>query len=232
MSDLALARGCLLDQLLAILIFKGYLVFFLWILANRLGVPLPATPALLAAGALAGMGEWRILLVLLLAITATLASDSVWFALGRRYGQRILRLLCRVALQPESCARRAQDFLARHGVRSLLISKFIPGMNRTLLPLTGTTRVGYSRFVAYDFFGALIWAGAYSGCGYIFSDALEEAVRRSSKLGWYAGALLAVVIIISYLAWKYVVRTESLLQEAVMVEDGTPPPVRKDQAAG
>lgn len=195
-----------MDDLLQVLIFKGYLIFFFWILVNRLGMPLPATPALLAAGALAGMGEWRIALVLLLAVIATLAADTVWFELGRRYGSRILRLVCRAALDPDVAARRAEDFLHRHGARSLLISKFIPGMNRTMLPLTGTAQVGYVRFLIFDFFGALIWVGAYSGLGYVFSDTLEQAVQDSAKLGWYAGALLLAIVAVTVIIWKYVLR--------------------------
>ncbi len=193
-----------MDDLLQVLIFKGYLIFFLWILVNRLGMPLPATPALLAAGALAGMGEWRIALVLLLAIAATLAADTVWFELGRRFGSRILRLVCRAALDPDIAVRRAESFLHRHGARSLLVSKFIPGMNRTMLPLTGTAHVGYVRFLIFDFFGALIWAGVYAGVGYVFSDTLEQAVQDTANLGWYLGALLFVIVLVGVIVWKYV----------------------------
>jgi membrane protein DedA with SNARE-associated domain len=194
------------DQLLSILIFKGYVLFFLWILANRMGVPVPATPALLAAGALAGMGEWRIVLVLLLAVVATLVSDTVWFELGRRYGRRILRVICRITFQPESFAQRTEKLLERHGARSLLITKFIPGMNRTVLPLTGSAQIGLPRFLAFDFFGALFWAGAYSGLGYIFSDTLEVAVRHAATLSWYAAALLALAILAGYGGWRYLLR--------------------------
>jgi membrane protein DedA with SNARE-associated domain len=219
----------LLEELLGILIFKGYLIFFLWILVNRLGLPLPATPALLAAGALVAMGHWRISPVLLLAVLATLASDAVWFELGRRYGRRILRILCRAALQPETSARRAEEFLNRYGANSLLYSKFIPGMNRTVLPLTGTAQIGYPRFLVYDFVGALVWSGAYSAFGYIFSDALAEAVRRSQSLGWYAFGVLLIIIAFLVIAWlvrKYLER-ERRRGDELRVEHVTPHEVKE-----
>jgi membrane protein DedA with SNARE-associated domain len=211
------------DELLTILIFKGYLLFFLWILANRLGVPLPATPALVAAGALVGLGEWQIVEILSLAVAATLLSDTVWFALGRHYGSRVLRILCRLTLEPAANVRRAEGFLRRYGARSLLFSKFVPGMNRTVLPLTGTARIGLPKFLLFDFFGALLWASVYAGIGYLFSDALEEAIRFASHLGWYAGMLFVLFVASSYWGWKYLnrrrrLKEEVLLEQAVSAE--------------
>jgi membrane protein DedA with SNARE-associated domain len=202
------------DELLTILIFKGHLLFFLWILANRLGVPLPATPALLAAGALVGLGEWQIVPILSLAVAATLLSDTVWFLLGRYFGRRILRVLCRVTLEPEAYVRRAEGFFARYGARALLFSKFVPGMNRPVLPLIGTARTGFFKFLTFDFFGALTWAGVYASIGYVFSDTLEEAVHAASRLGWYAGMLFVLFVATSYGGWKYLNRRHRLKKEA------------------
>jgi membrane protein DedA with SNARE-associated domain len=201
------------ENLLSVLAFNGYIVFFAWILINRLGAPLPATPALVAAGALAGKGEWRIALVLLLAVAATLVSDSIWFALGRRYAGRMLNLLGRTSRNHDATVR-VKNFLARHGLRSLLITKFIPGMNRTVLPLTGTSCVGYGRFLMFDFFGALIWAGAYSGIGYKFSTAMEQASTQTGRLGWIAAGLLAMAAV-SYVAWKFL-RPKNRLSDAAI----------------
>lgn len=174
------------------------------------------------------MGHWRFSPVLLLAIVATVASDLVWFELGRRYGRRVLRAICRVALQPETSAHRAEQFLARYGARALLFAKFVPGMNRTVLPLTGTARIGYSRFLAFDLVGALVWAGAYSSIGYAFSDALGEALRRSKSLGWYFfGGLIALAAVVTgvWLVKEY--RRRRSRSAELRVGHVTPHPVKQ-----
>jgi membrane protein DedA with SNARE-associated domain len=188
------------------LAWDGYLVFFLWILGNRIGVPIPATPALLIAGALSGTGELRLAKVVVLAVVATLLSDSVWFELGRRHGLYVLKLLCRLAIEPDTCQRRAETFMLRHGVRSLLVAKFIPGMNRTMLPLTGMTRCSYPRFLAFDAVGAALWATGYTGLGYIFSEELERAVRYAAHIGWVAGVAAALALLGVYFAVRLVER--------------------------
>lgn len=209
----------------------GYAIFFLWILANRAGVPLPATPALLGAGVLAGGGEMRLSLIVLLAVAATLASDSLWFWLGRHYGHRILNILCRFSIEPDACARRAELFLLRHGVRSLLVAKFVPGMNRTMLPLTGTARTPFHRFLLWDLSGAILWAGVYAGLGFIFSDELQEAADRLIRIGGFFVLVGAAALLIAYMLVKLVHR-QRMIKEAIeristgelhsMLQDGRP----------
>ncbi|HYG99941.1 MAG TPA: VTT domain-containing protein [Terriglobales bacterium] len=204
------------------LMWNGYLVFFGWILANRLGVPLPATPALLAAGALSAFGELRYSNVLMLAILATVISDSVWYELGKRHGGRILRYLCRISLQPDSCVRRAEGFLATHGLKSLLVTKFLPGMNRTILPLTGVVHVSYPRFFFFDVVGAALWAAVYSGLGFAFSEQFELALRHAKSLGIYGAIALAVLLGVGYAGYKFAVRkrlAHQLQMERISVDD-------------
>lgn len=195
--------------------WNGYFVFFGWILANRMGFPLPATPALLAAGALSGLGELRLSNVVMLAVLATVISDSVWYELGKRHGARILRYLCRISLQPDSCVRRAEGFLARHGLKSLLFTKFLPGMNRTILPLTGVVHVSYPRFFMFDAVGAVLWAAFYSGLGFAFSDEFELALRHAKAMGIYGAIALGVLVLLAYIAYKFA-RREHLMHELQM----------------
>ena len=104
------------------------LLVFLYVLADQLGVPLPATPALLGIGALAAAGKINPAVALALIVAACLLADLVWYSLGRRLGARVLRLLCRISLEQDSCVRRTEDVFIRYGVRSLLVTKFIPGL--------------------------------------------------------------------------------------------------------
>ena len=184
----------------------GYAVFFFWILANRIGLPLPATPALVGAGVLAGNGEMRLSLILLLGVAATLMADTVWFWLGRHYGHRILNLMCRFSMDSDACIHRTEHFMLRHGIKSLFVSKFVPGMNHTVLPLTGTARTPLARFLLWDAAGALLWAGAYVGIGYAFSEQIQDAADRIIRIGGEAVVAASAVLVVMYVVVKIVRR--------------------------
>lgn len=188
----------------------GYAVFFFWILANRIGMPLPATPALVGAGVFAGNGEMRLALILLIGVGATLIADTVWFWLGRHYGHRILNLMCRFSMDSDACVNRAEHFMQRHGIKSLFISKFVPGMNHTVLPLTGTARTPLGRFLLWDAAGALLWAGAYVGIGYAFSEEIQDAADRIIRIGGEAVIIGLVVLLLVYVVAKILRRRRAV----------------------
>lgn len=191
------------------LIRHGYTVIFLFVLAEQFGLPLPAIPLLLAAGALAGTGKLSLTLVLLSALVASLLADSFWYELGRRRGIKVLQLLCRISLEPDSCVRRTEDVFVRHGARSLLVAKFIPGINTAAPPLAGIFRMRFQRFLAFDTAGAFIWAGSFIGLGWIFSDQLEFVADKAARLG---GWVLAILFggLAGYIGWKYYQRQRFL----------------------
>jgi len=194
--------------------WNGYLIFFFWILGNRAGVPIPATPALLLAGALSGFGELRLGMVLLLAIVATVLSDSLWFELGRRYGTRVLALLCRITFLPPTFVNRAERIIHRHGMPSLLVTKFIPGMNRTTLPLTGITQTSYLKFLVFDVVGAALWAAAYLVLGYVLRNELEAAARYAHHAGWLCATLAVLGAVGIWIIWSYLQRRRAPAEPA------------------
>jgi membrane protein DedA with SNARE-associated domain len=104
-----------MDDTIRVLLQYGYLVLFAFVLAEQVGLPIPAVPVLLGVGALAGAGRMSVALALGVALVASLTPDIVWYELGRRRGARVLRLLCRISLEPDSCVRRAEDSFAKHG---------------------------------------------------------------------------------------------------------------------
>jgi membrane protein DedA with SNARE-associated domain len=162
-----------LNEAIAFLIQHGYALLFAWVLVEQIGLPVPAAPLLLAAGALAGSGRMDIALVAGLAIVAALVADMFWYYLGRYRGSRVLKLLCRISLEPGSCVRRTEDVFARHGAQSLLIAKFVPGLNTAATPLAGIFRMPVSRFMLFDGLGAFAWVATFAGLGY-------ASVTRSS----------------------------------------------------
>jgi membrane protein DedA with SNARE-associated domain len=191
------------------LVRHGYVVVFVWVLAEQIGVPLPAVPFLLAAGALAGSGRLSLPLILVVAAIASLIGDTLWYWIGRLGDGRVLRWLCVISLEPDSCVRRTQDVFGRHGARSLLIAKFVPGYNTAAPPLAGIIRMPVTTFMLFTGLGGLIWAGVFAGAGWLFSAQLEAVASYATDLG--AGALVIVAAgFAGYVGWKFVSRQRFL----------------------
>jgi membrane protein DedA with SNARE-associated domain/rhodanese-related sulfurtransferase len=173
--------------------------------AEQIGLPLPAMPALLAVGALAAHGRISIPLILGAVSAAALATDFAWYELGRRRGARVLARLCQLSLQPDSCLRRAESIFARHGARSMLVAKFVPGLTTLMPPLAGVFAVARARFALYDLAGVLLWAGTWLALGYFFSDAIVLIAARATALGHMLGLVVATALA-GYILVKYVRR--------------------------
>jgi membrane protein DedA with SNARE-associated domain len=181
----------------------GVVILPALVVAEQIGVPLPAVPALLAVGALAAHGRISIPLVLGAISCVALAMDFVWYELGRRRGPVILATLCRLSVEPDSCVRRAESVFARHGARGMLAAKFLPGLTTVMPPLAGVFAVARPRFALYDLAGVLLWAGTWLAVGYFFSDAIVLITARAAALGRMLGfvvvASLAGYILVKYL---------------------------------
>ena len=184
------------------LLHHPYAILFGIVLAEQLGVPLPSVPVLLAAGALAGLGKIGASHALGLAILATAIADLCWFEAGRRRGNKVLKFVCRVSLEPDSCVRRTEDVFSRYGPRSLLFVKFVPGLGLMAVTLAGAFGVKRRHFLLYDVPGAAVWAGAYLAVGYVFSAQLERAIEAVTQLGLTVVGLVLGLITL-WLAWKY-----------------------------
>jgi membrane protein DedA with SNARE-associated domain len=175
------------------------------VVAEQVGIPLPAVPALLAVGALAAHGRVSLLLVIGAIAVVALPVDLVWHELGRRRGARVLAGLCRLSLEPDVCVRRTENLFIRHGVRTLLVAKFLPGLTTVMPPLAGVFGVPRLRFALYDLAGVVLWAGLWAGIGYVFSDAIEAVALRVSALGRAAGLVVAGALV-GYVLLKYLRR--------------------------
>jgi membrane protein DedA with SNARE-associated domain len=200
------ARDLSLEQAADFLIRHGYAVLFGWVLLEQLGLPIPAAPLLIAAGALARAGKMNLTFALIVTFVAVILADLFWYSLGRYRGGRILKLLCRISLEPDSCVRRTENLFIRHGVRSLLVAKFIPGLNTAAPSLAGVFRMPVRRFLIFDSLGGLLWVVTVTSLGLIFSDQLERIALRWS--GW----LVAIVAgsFAAYVLWKFIQRRRFL----------------------
>ncbi len=191
-----------MNETLQFLIRHGYSVLFVWVFGEQLGLPVPSVPLLLAAGALAGNRRMSLLVATLLTISAAMASDTLWFQIGRRKGVKVLQFLCRISLEPDSCVRRTEGAFEKHGAKSLLIAKFVPGLNTAAPPLAGVFNMSRARFLLFDALGAALWAGTFLGLGYVFSNEIERIEGHALKLGGGLVAILAGAFG-GYIAWKF-----------------------------
>jgi membrane protein DedA with SNARE-associated domain/rhodanese-related sulfurtransferase len=198
-----------MTETLQFVVRHGYLLVFAWVFVEQAGLPIPSAPLLLAAGALSGMHQMNLGTAILFAAVGAVASDSMWYELGRRKGVRVLQLLCRISLEPDSCVRRTQVSFARNGPRVLLGAKFIPGLNAMAAPLAGIIRMGWRKFLLYDAIGALAWASIFAIAGYAFSGELERIAASVAYLGeWLVVVLLAAFA--GYILWKFYNRQKFL----------------------
>lgn len=191
------------------LIRYGYLLLFGVVAAEQLGLPIPAVPVLLAAGALAGIGRLSLPAVMAVAVAACLLGDFIWFALGRTRGSSILRLLCRISLEPDTCVRQTETAYARYGAASLLFAKFIPGLSTVAPPMAGIFKVPAWRFLLLDGTGSAVWSGVFVALGWIFRMQLEGFALSLSRFGTWllAGVLL---LLATYVGSKFFQRRRIL----------------------
>jgi membrane protein DedA with SNARE-associated domain len=164
---------------------------------------------LLAAGALAGAGDLNIFAALFWAGLGAVAADSIWFQLGRHKGIKILQLLCRISLEPDSCVRRTEGIFSKQGARSLLLAKFVPGLGLVTPPLAGIFRMRFRRFLLFDALGSTLWAATFLGVGYIFSGQIERVAERLASLGGWLLVLLVGALAL-YIGYKFVARQRFL----------------------
>lgn len=200
-----------MEQALDFVLRHGYTVLFGVVLAEQLGLPVPAAPVLMAAGALGAMGRLSLAPALGVAALASLGADFLWYQLGKHRGPSILGLLCRISLEPDSCVRRTENVFLRHGPRALLVAKFVPGLSTAAPPLAGVIGMSVPRFLVCSAGGALLWAGAYIALGYLFSSQLEVVAEWLSRLGTWLGVLLGGALAL-YIAGKYIQRQRFLRQ--------------------
>ncbi len=219
-----------MTDVLLLLLQYGYLVVFGVILLENLGLPLPGLVVLILAGALVGAGRLGLPLVVAGALAGALIGDLVWYALGRWRGRPVLGLLCRLSLNPDTCVGNTERFFLRHGMPTLLVAKFLPGLNTIAPPLMGTLRGSFPLFLAYDAGGAVIFAAVYVGLGYFLGwemvDRAQAAVSQmSAALGWsFLGFGIA------YVGWRLALRLR--VRSALRTVGLTPAELRRRQKDG
>jgi membrane protein DedA with SNARE-associated domain len=180
---------------------NAYAALFLAVFAEQLGVPLPSAPWIVATGALAAAGRISILGALAVCLSASLMADSLWFALGRRHGRRVLRFLCRISLEPDSCVRNTEDAFTRHGAWLLVVAKFVPGLGTAAPPLAGVVGISLPRFVLFDSMGILSVSTILLAAGHSLGGPIGRLARWLASEGLWA-LLLILTALAAWVGWK------------------------------
>jgi membrane protein DedA with SNARE-associated domain/rhodanese-related sulfurtransferase len=178
-----------------------YLILWAAIFARQICLPVPANLFLLTAGALARGGGLDMGLVLCVGILGCLAGDLVWYEAGRHWGSQIMRILCAFSSDPLYCAQRAHEVFGRWGLRSLILAKFIPGLDGVTPPLAGIEGSDRSAFLAYDFFGSFLWTAMHAGLGYLFANHLTLIAASMARFGAVLVAIIGIPLA-CYVAWR------------------------------
>ena len=209
-----------MEEIIARLIEYGLLVVFANVFLEQLGMPIPALPTLVVAGALTARGRMDLPTLLVVALAAALLADTVWFFVGRWQGHRVLRTVCRLSLSPDSCVRGTEDLFERMGMPSLAYAKFIPGYNTIAPPLAGAMGKTLGAFVFWDAIGSLLWLGLGVGLGIAFHRTVDRALVYLETLGYWAAAVVGVVLLLVVLyKWWQRRRVRKLLRLARITVD-------------
>jgi len=190
-----------MEEMTGPLLQYGLALVFANVLITQLGAPLPAIPTLIVAGAFAREGHWPAALVVGIAVAASLIGDLPWFYAGRRYGYRVLNILCRVAMEPDACIRQTENVFERWGPPSLMFAKFVPGFATVAPPMAGAFRLPLAPFLGYSAVGAVLWAGAAVAVGVIFHSQVEQAIQWIAEMGGTTMLVVGAVAAV-YMAFK------------------------------
>src|SRR5688572_2089375 len=194
-----------MEALLADLARHGVPLVGLNVFLQQLGLPIPAVPTMMVAGALAADGRMLGGGVFGISVLASVVADALWFVAGRRYGYPVLRTLCRVSLSPDTCVRQTEGIFERYGFYSLIVSKFVPGFSTVAPPMAGALRMSFGRFLAASIASAALWVGAAMMVGLLFAAQIEAVLTWIARHGVLAGVAIGAALA-GYVVWKAVQR--------------------------
>lgn len=180
----------------------GLVVVVVNVFVDQIGFPIPAIPTLIVAGAVAADGQAPLSALFAGSVLACLVADCGWYLVGKKYGIRVLKTLCKISLEPDSCVSQTQTRFERWGVNSLIVAKFVPGLAIIAPPMAGALRVGWPRFVILSTCGAALWVGSGLLAGVLFKSQIQRLLEHLAEIGGLAGAGFAILLA-AYVGYKW-----------------------------
>ncbi|WP_263365646.1 VTT domain-containing protein [Edaphobacter bradus] len=196
---------------IAFFIHYAYVLLFLWVFAEQIGLPIPSIPVLLTAGTLSVTHQVSHTYSLMAVLAACALADSLWFWLGRRYGHGVVEVLCRLSFEASTCVSKTENYFSRRGPSTLLFSKFVPGLSTVAPPIAGQTGMPYVRFLAWDLAGSFVWAESFLLAGRFFGDIAEKSTRFFHWLGHFAFVIF-VLMVLGLMAYRFM-KQQKFLKE-------------------
>ena len=219
----------------------GVALVFAAVLIEQVGLPLPSYPVILVTAAVYGQGAAGVARVVAVAVFACLLADFTWYRVGARFGRRVLTLMCRISLSPDSCVRQTEMIYEQWGAPSLLVAKFVPGFATVSTAMAGVVGVGALAFAFFDLAGATLWAGVAAIVGWIFRDAVGDVLavlESAGRLGLAAvGFAFALYLLVKFVQRQRLLRQLRMARVSVdelhtMLQDDPPPLVIDVRSAG
>ena len=199
----------------------GVVAVFALVLVEQIGLPLPTYPLLIVAGAWSVQGGAAFPRIVAAGVAACLLADLAWYTAGRRFGSRVLRMMCKLTLEPDSCVSVTERVFERFGTRVLVVAKFIPGLGAVTTAMSGVVAASLVGFIVYDAIGATIWTTTGVAIGAVFHDAVDSVFTELATLGRVGGvlilAILAVFLVLK--AWRRHLFFQQLRMNRISVEE-------------
>jgi len=192
-----------MTDLVSLISRHGYGIVIAIVFAEAIGLPVPAALALVAAGAAVAGHVLRAPILLPLALVAMVVGDTLLFLAGRNSGWALLGFLCKVSANPETCILRSAESFYKRGKTTLVVAKFIPGVNTMGPPLAGSMKMRFSTFLAFDVMGAALYIIAYFTLGFLGRDFLKAISSGFQTAGHAIEEVLLVgaVVYVIYRIW-------------------------------
>ena len=222
-----------MKEMIEFLAKHGYWLLFVSVLGRQACLPVPANLLLLAGGALAGLGRLSVAGAIAFSVTAFLLADLAWYRAGRKWGSRALHFVCGPTRDPSASISKIAKTFSRHGVKSLLISKFIPGLDAVAAPMSGISGVTLTQFLTFDVVGALLWSSVYTALGYAFCNQLDHVAAYIATMGRLLVLLITVAGVAGLVALivRKLVRWYRFLREFRLARI-SPDELRKELSTG
>jgi membrane protein DedA with SNARE-associated domain/rhodanese-related sulfurtransferase len=192
----------MIQELVLLISQYGIALVFANVLLEQVGLPVPAVPTLILAGALCAEGTLSLTGVLGAAFVASMIGDGAWYLGGRIYGKRVMKFLCKISISPDSCVSQTEAHFERWGTGLLVFSKFVPGLSTIAPPLAGAARLGWIRFAFFNGIGVLVWAGAAVGAGLLLHAQVERLLASLEGVGTLA-VIAIVALLCAYIVFKW-----------------------------
>src|SRR5215469_2373536 len=210
----------------------GLLLIFAVVLLDEIGLPIPSLPALVAAGAIAHNGHFSLPAVIAAALAGALLADIIWYWAGLRFGRRILAILCRISLAPDSCVRQTESLFSRVGSWSLIFARYVPAFTNIAVAMAAVMRLRLALFLSFNLAGGFLYYGLAALVGALFHRAVADVLHTMAAFGTISIVAVAVVFAIYILLrwWERVTFIRQLRMDRISVdelislmESGTPP---------